>query len=611
MATLDMPAIYLLPTHIDSDELPKLEGQIPSLTSDIREADVVLAKISKKERARFELRRRGIVTTEVSSDVDHGSPPPAKRRRGSVFQLHSAVEGSSTASGSEEDMATVKLTNHQARASNFAHNEKGPADLVKVVHLSWFIDSVAKGHVLPVRGYLIYQGCRDTEEPHKKQAQKPADILKRARDEGESDNRSHRSSHGYVGSDLHPRTAVPLNRPALLKETTSEHDRDIYLPPIPEYLHTTYSCQRPTPLNPPNNAFIEELKKIRTIRALTGDKVGVRAYSTCIASLAAYPYLLGSAQEVSRLPGCGPKIAVLFQEWKETGKIQGNEAATADPQILVLQLFYEIWGVGETTARSFYNKGWRDLDDIVEFGWSSLLRVQQIGVKYHDEFLLKIPRAEVKDIGNTILAHARRIRKGYQMVIVGGYRRGKRGSGDVDVVLSHPDLEATRNFIEELVVVLEKDQFITHTLTLSTKNSERGQIPVAWKGEDRSAGSGFDTLDKALVVWQNPKWDETKARKNPNPHRRVDIIIAPWKTAGCAVLGWSGGTTFQRDIRRYCNAVRHLKFDSSGIRSRVDGHWVDLESTNGIPAPDMLTAEKRVFEGLGLEYRPPEERCTG
>jgi DNA polymerase IV len=34
-----------------------------------------------------------------------------------------------------------------------------------------------------------------------------------------------------------------------------------------------------------------------------------------------------------------------------------------------------------------------------------------------------------------------------------------------------------------------------------------------------------------------------------------------------------------------------------------------LESKEG-KAPDMLTAEKRVFEGLGLEWRDPEERCT-
>jgi len=251
------------------------------------------------------------------------------------------------------------------------------------------------------------------------------------------------------------------------------------------------------------------------------------------------------------------------------------------------------------------------LDDIIEYGWDGLTRVQQIGVKYYDEFQLKIPRAEVEAISNTILKHAKKIRKGFQMVIVGGYRRGKLESGDVDVVLSHPDEAATDGFVEHIVVSLEKEKFITHTLTLSIKNSERGQLPVSWKGNEKRAGTGFDTLDKALVVWQDPKWTTGEA-KNPNPHRRVDIIISPWKTVGCAVLGWTSGTTFQRDLRRYCKKERSLKFDSSGVRSRVDGSWVDLErGPDGEPAPDMLTAERRVFAGLELEYRPPEERCTG
>jgi DNA polymerase IV len=141
---------------------------------------------------------------------------------------------------------------------------------------------------------------------------------------------------------------------------------------------------------------------------------------------------------------------------------------------------------------------------------------------------------------------------------------------------------------------------------------------VIWKGNTGARASGFDTLDKALVVWQDQRWptraedlEKDPNAKNPAVLRRVDIIITPWKTAGCAVAGWSGGTTFQRDMRRYATKVRHLKFDSSGVRSRVDGHWVDLESVDGKRAPDLVTAEKRVFAGLGLEWREPWERCTG
>jgi DNA polymerase IV len=192
---------------------------------------------------------------------------------------------------------------------------------------------------------------------------------------------------------------------------------------------------------------------------------------------------------------------------------------------------------------------------------------------------------------------------GYETIIVGGHRRGKKASGDVDIVLSHRDESRTLNFVERLVTKLEQAHYITHTLSLSTKNSERGQRPVPWKGEG-GRGSGFDTLDKALVVWQDPG-------RAGAPHRRVDLIISPWKTVGCAVLGWSGGTTFQRDLRRYCKKEKGLKFDSSGVRSRTDGRWVDLEDAGEGPAPDMVAAEKRVFAKLGLPWRPPEERCTG
>jgi DNA polymerase/3'-5' exonuclease PolX len=323
--------------------------------------------------------------------------------------------------------------------------------------------------------------------------------------------------------------------------------------------------------------------------------------------------LLNNPPEVARLPGCGNKIALLFQEFKDTGgELHEARADEADPKLAVLRLFYDIWGVAETTARDFYNRGWRDLDEVVEYGWDTLTRVQQIGVKYYDEFQLKIPRAEVEAIAGVVRAHAERVRAGFEMVIVGGYRRGKLASGDVDVVLSHRDEGATLDFVGRVVVALERAGYITHTLSLSTANSERGQAPVSWKGDaPKKAGAGFDTLDKALVVWQDPVWTTGEAR-NPNPHRRVDIIISPWKTAGCAVLGWTSGTTFQRDLRRYCKRERLLKFDSSGIRSRRDGTWVDLESgPDGKPAPDMLTAERRVFDGLGLEWRPPEERCTG
>lgn len=199
-------------------------------------------------------------------------------------------------------------------------------------------------------------------------------------------------------------------------------------------------------------------------------------------------------------------------------------------------------------------------------------------------------------------------------MIVGGYRRGQSESGDVDLVLSHPEERLTEYFIGRLVRMLEVNGLISHTLSLTTRNSDRAQEPLQWKGGMMRPSAGFDTLDKAMVIYRSPQGeggDETRKEAQNVRFRRVDIIVSPWKTIGCAVLGWTGAATFERDLRRYCKIEKSLKFDSSGIRNRVDGSWVNMEGQEPTGAPDMETAERRVFAGLGLTWIRPSDRCTG
>lgn len=61
--------------------------------------------------------------------------------------------------------------------------------------------------------------------------------------------------------------------------------------------------------------------------------------------------------EIERLPGCGVKIARLYQQWAITGSTEDTRGAETDTELAVLKMFYEIWGVGDVTARQFYNKG--------------------------------------------------------------------------------------------------------------------------------------------------------------------------------------------------------------------------------------------------------------
>lgn len=541
---------------------------------------------------------------------------------------------------------------------------------VKVVKLEWLRQSLSTEQLQPVKPYTVYEArlipfehsiisqtstqptkadtstlnISEQAERKKKAAQ---GVMERAKADADAnvkpliarartkDHVNAAARHTFAGRSFASTAQAASQRPhtnvtrptKLLHQTTSEHDANFSSSPpaLPDWVRENkiYSCERATAFHSPNEAYIEQLKKIRLARLLTGDEIGVRAYSTSIASLAAYPFPFTSSQEILRLPGCDQKIAQLFHEWQSSdGTIQAVVDIDADPALQVLRLFYDIWGVGAPTAREFYyDRKWRDLDDIIEQGWRSLTRVQQIGVKYYDEFQLRIPRREVESIAATITAHAQRLTDpSLEVIIVGGHRRGKSESGDVDVILTHRVESVTHNLVADVVASLESSNNITHVLTLALTNSTRNQQPLPARSLHRPAGHGFDTLDKALVVWQDPAWPSRTTdltadpgAKNPAPHRRVDIIVSPWRTIGCAVAGWTSGTTFQRDLRRYAKKVKGWKFDSSGVRERATGRWVDLEgwADERTRCADWRVAEKKVFEGLGLVFREPEDRCTG
>jgi DNA polymerase IV len=673
-----LPPLVILNAHLKDDEETILKDTLrhhdAPLTTDVSRAKIFIGKVGTKRRAEFELRSRKFIMEEVPSPKRPTSPvttnsPNYKRRRlssrspkpVSADQNGSTTEDEGLNAAETEDEAPAQQIEPPLSANNnaaFVFDYPSGEDIVWVIKLDWLDACVTAGRLVALGDNLIYKGkvlhrpkssntrsikaifaAVSTAQPASQTllAARPSaghDIVHRAKADSagtapkaryqqhQFGNHASRRFDGktFAPSSQHASKTFASHTAYLLQTTTSEYegvDSDFPQPPDWVKRHVKYACQRFTPANGPNEDFLDQLKKIRTARTLIDDEIGVRAYSTIIASIAAYPFKLNHPRELAQLPGCDEKTAVLFVEWKNTGKIQAVEDYESDEAMKVLRSFYDIWGVGAKTARNFYyNNHWTELDDIIEFGWNDLDRVQQIGLKYYDEFLVPIPRPEVEQIASVVREHAVRIRdERITVTIVGGYRRGKEASGDVDMIVSHPDLEATAGLVRHIVESLEETEWITHTLTMTLTNTNRGQHTLPFRSA-RGTGVGFDTLDKALVVWQDPHWPtreqdlaKNPKAKNPNIHRRVDIIIAPWRSVGCAVMGWSGGTTFQRDLRRYAKAIKGWKFDSSGIRSRSTGEAIMLEGPNGVDGTPE-DAEKKVFEGLGLEYVPPEDRVT-
>ena len=425
------------------------------------------------------------VKKPTSPSRPEGRTPGIKRRklRDESFSRVAGVviDNSSTASETEDEADTsakpisqlslsrVSTSFDSSSPNSMAAKDTPPPNLlgsftnkVRVVKLDWLNESLRAGKLLPLEPYTVYTGRLLPPATMKVNGLKPftgnkstdvkegvpRKIIERA-NAGlkpsvnryiKRDRIKDAANKDFVGKSYSSSTQAArqqssqhITRPTrLLHQTTSEHEEvtSSALPPMPDWVRENklYACERATPLISPNEEFICQLKKIKMARLLTLDEIGVRAYSSSIASLSAYPYPIQSTTEILTLPGCDQKIAHLFHEYQtNNGKLQAVADLEADPALKVIHEFYEIWGVGAKIARDFYyDKGWRDLDDIVEHGWKSLSRVQQIGLKYYDEFMVKIPRAEVEAIAATVTSHACMVTdSNIESILVGGYRRGK------------------------------------------------------------------------------------------------------------------------------------------------------------------------------------------
>jgi DNA polymerase IV len=636
--TLKFPEIYLLSVKYENrlPELHALERDL-DVVFNINEAQLILGDVNTKGRANFELRKLGVwtkdVTDVIEEEVTSRKNVSTSRKKRKVIQIPEDKDvinlDSSTDSGTVSDddqrRRRTPLRIQPMKPSSSGNGERlgstKVGDSIEVLSLNWYHDSVREGKLLSHKPYLVYRGEVIATPKSEAPAAKPEPatmIFARAKADPQSTPPPTPSFRRHQRGVSEIRNLSSQSRAHLLpKETTAEHEYVENLPPVPEWLLPgSYACQRPTPLHSPNEPFIAQLRMIKKKREYAGEiEAGYafysRSYEAAIATIAAYPHTLTSAQELLKLPHCGSRFAALFHEWKETGMIKEVEDLATDEKFQAIYIFTGIFGVGDKTARDFYAKGWRDLDDIIEFAWDSLSPEQMIGTKFYYDFQERIPLPEVESIANHVLSEARKIHPGFEMVICGGYRKGKPDCGDVDIVLSNRDESVTSNFLYEFLLDLKDEGSVTHVLRWTMRNTERGQTPVT--PVKPRAGGGFDTLDHAFVAWQDQDWPNKDADlaanpefKNPNLHRRVDIIISPWKTAGCAILAWSSGTFFGRDLRSYCRKVKGWKFDSSGITTLDNGSWVDLEKGEG----DMVQKEKRVFEGLGLEWREPTERCT-
>ena len=166
------------------------------------------------------------------------------------------------------------------------------------------------------------------------------------------------------------------------------------------------------------------------------------AYNKAIKTIEKLDFKINYIKQVDKLKGIGTSILEKIHEFLLNGKI--NKVEEIKPLLNnksdkdeIIELFTNIWGVGDVKANDLYNKGYRTLEDIKK-NINVLNRQQQIGFKYYHDLLNKIPRLSITVIQTIIIyiLNTSFDKNTYKLQVAGSYRREKSFSNDIDILIN-------------------------------------------------------------------------------------------------------------------------------------------------------------------------------
>jgi len=282
------------------------------------------------------------------------------------------------------------------------------------------------------------------------------------------------------------------------------------------------------------------------------------SYRRAINTLKRQKHKIMFASEAIKLPGIGTRLADKIEEIVRTDQLRRLEYAKLDPSDQYLKLFLGVYGAGMQKAQHWVAQGYKTLEDLLDH--AKLSDSQRIGVVHYHDFDERMSREEVT-----------------KHEVMGSYRRGSPDCGDIDIMMTKEDAD-----VSELMKIFGR---------LEARLFEVGFLQcglATHKGKDDGS-----------------KWHGASKIAEDGPWRRIDFLLVPWAERGAALIYFTGNDIFNRSMRLLASK-KDYRLNQRGLykdvlrgpaRQRItDGTLVEGES------------EEKIFEILGVPYRPPHHR---
>lgn len=317
-----------------------------------------------------------------------------------------------------------------------------------------------------------------------------------------------------------------------------------------------------------NNFIVKQLEA----EAAAREGYGATALLNSARIIRTFPQSITDAKQLKGVKGIGEGTLKRVAAILAAGDLYRSPAPTptpvptTPPQPKVKPFdFTSIKFFGPVACRNLHNQAIHTLEELERRVTAKeiVLQPNQLaGLRYREHLAERIPREEVKEIGDLILEVVKSL--GLTGNISGSYRRGKLTSGDVDVLITGP-----QNLLAQIIQEL-KVGFIVETDT-----GDRPFLEYVFSlGEVKFMG-----------VCLGP---------TSGKHRSLDIRYVPEQIYGAALL-FSTGTAAFNVYQRQRAIEQGLKLSEYGL---VDKQGITLPART----------ESEIFAVLGMDYLTPEQR---
>jgi DNA polymerase beta len=315
--------------------------------------------------------------------------------------------------------------------------------------------------------------------------------------------------------------------------------------------------------------ILSELETMKKAETQQKNIFKARAYGKVINEIRGLDGPIRAYEDLADVKGIGKSIEEKIKEIMLTGHLEAAAKIREDGELDATDSLMKVHGIGPVKAKDLVEKhgirSYAALRDAVEKNPKLLNDKQKIGLKYAEDFELRIPRSEMDEHANLLRCAIRGVDKKFDVEIVGSYRRGAQDSGDIDVLMRLP-ADTPEDIIHErfhaVCAALRESDYVTDVLAEGDK--------------------------KFMGVCKAPR------RRH---YRRLDLLITPWSEYAYAILYFTGSDKFNIAMRKHA-LVQGYTLNEHEMKPIRDG----------VEKPKTMETEEDIFKFLDFPYVHPTDR---